>query len=346
MVPRFQMENLTVASASGGKLRGLLEKLGIKESEEDKPFLQSGDIILSIGDVICPTYAEFRATVRDSENKDLPIEVLRTDPNGVESQHTIVVNPKRPADSNEARIGIAFSSLLDSEHPVVGKTIAVEGGPAKLDIPRGALITDVNGVAVSNFYDVIREIKKHAGQRITISYRLSDNTAGSVPLEVGNNDDFFAVKSTFAEAIPFERLEKPYKANGPVDAIGMGYRRTVMFVAQAYVTLRRLIGGLVSPKNLMGPVGIITASYRIVAEQPLVYYVYFLGLISAVIAVFNFLPLPPLDGGLVVLLIIEKIKGSAISERVQTIIAYGGWALILTLILYVTVNDIIRSFFS
>ena len=350
MVPRFQMENLAVASSSGSKassrMRRLLERLGITKPKEEKPFLQSGDIILSIGDVACPTYEEFRATIRESENKELPIEVLRTDPNGVEGQHTIIVTPKRNADANEARIGISFSSVFDYEHPVVGKTISVEGGPEKLEIPRGALITAVNGVAVSNFYDVIREIKKRAGQSATIDYRLNDNTTGSVHLEAGDDEDFFAVKSTFAEVNPFERLEKPYKANGPIDAIVMGYRRTVMFVAQAYVTLRRLIGGLVSPKNLMGPVGIITASYRIVAEQPLVYYVYFLGLISAVIAVFNFLPLPPLDGGLVVLLIIEKIKGSALSERVQTIIAYGGWALILTLILYVTFNDIVRSFFS
>jgi len=141
-------------------------------------------------------------------------------------------------------------------------------------------------------------------------------------------------------------IRDSYKADGPIDAVVMGYRKTVMFVAQTYVILRRLIGGLVSPKNLMGPVGLITLSYRIVAEQPLIYYVYFLGLISAVIAVFNFLPLPPLDGGLVVLLLVEKIKGSALSERVQGIIAYVGWALIGTLILYVTFNDIIRSFFS
>jgi regulator of sigma E protease len=119
-----------------------------------------------------------------------------------------------------------------------------------------------------------------------------------------------------------------------------------MFVAQTYVTLRRLIGGLVSPKDLMGPVGIITLSYRIVADRPLVYYVYFLGLISAAIAVFNFLPLPPLDGGLVVLLLVEKIKGSALSERMQTRIAYAGWVLIGTLILYVTFNDVVRNFFS
>ncbi|GAH96410.1 unnamed protein product [marine sediment metagenome] len=60
----------------------------------------------------------------------------------------------------------------------------------------------------------------------------------------------------------------------------------------------------------------------------MVYYVYFLGLISACIAVFNFLPLPPLDGGLIVLLLVEKIKGSALSERAQGVIAYAGWVLI------------------
>jgi len=112
------------------------------------------------------------------------------------------------------------------------------------------------------------------------------------------------------------------------------------------LTIKRLIGGVVSPKHLMGPVGILAFSYRIVAEQPLVDYIYLLGLISAAIAVFNLLPLPPLDGGLIALLLIEKIKGSALSERVQGAIAYTGWAIIGTLILYVTFNDIVRNFFS
>jgi regulator of sigma E protease len=91
-------------------------------------------------------------------------------------------------------------------------------------------------------------------------------------------------------------------------------------------------------------VGIVTVSYRIVSQQPLVYYIYFLGLISASIAVFNFLPLPPLDGGLIVVLLTEKVKGSALSERAQAVIAYAGWVLIGSLVLYVTFNDIVNIF--
>jgi membrane-associated protease RseP (regulator of RpoE activity) len=44
--------------------------------------------------------------------------------------------------------------------------------------------------------------------------------------------------------------------------------------------------------------------------------------------------------------VVEKIKGAALSERVQAIIAYTGWTLIGSLILYVTFNDIVRNFFS
>jgi regulator of sigma E protease len=316
---------------------------GVDDKESS---LQSGDIILAIGDVENPTYREMRDVTEKYEKKELSIKVLRAGAGSAEKTLTVTVTPKKAAGSDRILIGV--SVVLDAEHPVVAKTIDAEDGPDRLDIPRGAVITAVDGAPVSNFYEIIREIRRYNGERITINWRVNEEIAGSVALNVDNNGESITVKSAFAEieSIPFERLERLYKADGPIDAIVMGYRRTVMFVAQTYVTLRRLIGGLVSPKNLMGPVGIISLSYRIVAEQPLINYVYFLGLISAVIAVFNFLPLPPLDGGLVVLLLVEKIKGSALSERVQGIIAYVGWALILTLILYVTFNDIVRSFFS
>jgi len=323
---------------------GIVSDELISGSDDKESSLQPGDIILTIGDVENPTYSEMRDVTEKYEKKELPIKVLRTNADGSEKILTVTVKPKKKAGSDRVLIGIGV--VLDAEHPVVAKTIDAEGGPERLDIPRGAAITAVDGTHVSNFYEIIREIKRYGGERITINWRVDEEMAGSVALNVDENVEGITVKSAFSEIIPFDDLKRTYKAGGPIDAIVMGYKRTVMFVAQTYVTLKRLIGGLVSPKNLMGPVGIITLSYRIVAEQPLVYYVYFLGLISAVIAVFNFLPLPPLDGGLVVLLLVEKIKGSALSERVQGIIAYVGWALILTLILYVTFNDIIRSFFS
>jgi regulator of sigma E protease len=327
------------------RITGILESLSSDDSNFEIP-LRTGDIILAVADVNNPTFKELSDTVAMYKDKELPVTVLRRDPNGLEKSLTVLVTPRQPEGSEKVLIGIIPS--LDLDHPVVADTISSEDGLEALEIPSGAKITAVDGEAVSNFFDIVREIKKYPDQRVTLEWRLDEETAGSVALDLSTAAKFINVQPDLSEfyIIPFENLEVTYRADGPIDAVVMGYRRTVMFIAQTYVTLKRLVSGLVSPKNLMGPVGIITFSYRIVSERPMVYYVYFLGLISAVIAVFNFLPLPPLDGGLVVLLIIEKIKGSALSERVQTIIAYTGWVLILALFLYVTFNDIVRSFFS
>ena len=336
-------------SGLGGDIYSLVPRLQItdvvtgKNSDETKPFLRRGDIILAIGDVENPSYQQMREITIEYEDKELPVKVQRKE-DGADEIVTVTVIPKREARSKKVMIGIGVT--YDLEHAVIAGTVAPEEGSAALEIPAGAAITAVDGVPVSNFFDMAREIGKYAGQRITIDYRLNEQEAGDVFMNVPGREDEYTVRCDIAEPIPFKPLEKIYKANGPADAVVMGYRKTIMFVAQTYVTLKRLIGGLVSPKDLMGPVGIITLSYRIVADRPLVYYVYFLGLINAAIAVFNFLPLPPLDGGLVVLLLVEKIKGSALSERMQARIAYAGWVLIGTLILYVTFNDVVRNFFS
>jgi regulator of sigma E protease len=347
MVPRLRLE------AVSKKPPSIVEKLKALFSGEKKDKdieageeLRSGDIILAAGEVENPTYKELREVTTEYEDRELPIKVLRAGSEGVEEELTIAVTPKRSKKDGRVVIGIFLVPAFDAEHPIVAKTISTEDWPVKLEIPRGAVITAVDRVKVSSFYDVVREIKRRAGKRIMINYRVGEKITGGVALDVKADENFAAVRSIFADFIPFEHLERLYKASSPVDAIGMGYRKTVMFIAQAYITLKRLATGLFSPKGLMGPVGILTFSYKIVAERPLIDYLYFLGLISASIAVFNILPLLPFDGGFIVFLLIEKIKGSPVGVRVQEKIASVGWVLVIALILYVTFNDIIRSFFG
>jgi len=306
--------------------------------------LKRGDIVVGLADVNNPTFTEMREITMAHENNNLAVTVLRTGHNGIEKRIAISVIPRLDTDSNRVVIGIIPE--LDIEHPVVAKAIATERRLNPPTIPRGATITAVDGVKVSSFYDVARLLKRNSGHRVTIDWRLDAHTAGNVTIVVGEKQDVVSAYAFTEEVLPFAELERLYKADGPVDAIRMGYKRTKTFIIQTYVTLHRLIGGLVSPKQLMGPVGILTFSYRIVAVKPFVYYVYFLGLISASIAVLNFLPLPPFDGGLTVLLLVEKIKGSAISVRTQELIAYVAWGLVGSLMLYVTFNDVVRLIFG
>lgn len=350
IVPRMRMEQVRVKKSSrnkkAAKNRGVREQGGISKEENAKAVLQSGDIVLGVGEVLCPTYEEFREVITKHKDKELSIKVLRTDVSGVEKPVSISVTPRWDADANGVLIGISFLRMYDTAHTVVAKTVSVEEGPEELNIPDGAVITAVDGTPVSNFYEIIREVRRYPGERVTVDYRVNEQVAGSVALTVKTEGEPITIISTFAKDIPFEELTRLYKADNPIEAIGMGYKKTIMFITQTYLTLRRLVGRDVSPKSLMGPVGILAVSYTAVAERPFVYYVYFLGLISACIAVVNFLPLPPLDGGLVVLLLVEKVKGSALSEKTQGIFAYAGWVLIGTFFLYVTFNDVVRTFFS
>jgi len=336
MVPRLRIAAVPRKSVSFiGKMLGIF---GRNKKVDSGPKLQAGDIVLAAGNVENPTYKEFRDITEQSKDTELPIKVLR-DADGVVD---VVVVPKRHKGSRRVTIGVIVS--LDSAHAVVAKTITTESGPAALSIPRGAEITQVGETKVSDFHDVAAAISRNSGKAVTISYVLRDGESGEVSLNVENVAEFITVKSAFGEFVPFANLKRLYKASGPIDAVVMGGRKTVMFIAQTYVTLRRLIGGLVSPKSLMGPVGILTVSYTIVEQQPLINYVYLLALISACIAVFNFLPLLPFDGGHIVLLLIEKVKGSALSERVQGVVAYAGVVFVLALFLYLTFNDVVNLF--
>jgi regulator of sigma E protease len=331
MVPRLRVMDVDKERGNGAE-------------QGDTSHLKAGDIILAAGQTKDPTYKELRDITTEYEGRPLPIQVLRTDANGVERALTVNVKPRR--DSGADRVVIGFLPTLDAAHAVVAKTVPMEGAAGTLDIPRGARIVSVNQKAVSSFYEVSAEVQRWQGQPVTLQYRLEEQAEGGVTLPAALTGRPVSVASVLAEPVPFKPMDRLFQAKDPVNALAMGYRRTWTFVAQTYITLKRLIGGLISPKNLMGPVGIITVSYQIVAQQPFTNYIYFLGLISATIAVINFLPIPPFDGGLIVLMLIEKVKGSALSERTQGILAYAGWAMVLLLLIYVTYNDIYRSFFS
>lgn len=326
------------------KLLALFGKANTKEEYVDTgDGLESGDIILAIGDVENPTFKEMRDVTTKYKDQELPVKILRTSAEGVEKVLTVTVVPRSPQGSDGVFIGVGVA--LDMEHPVVAKTIAAEGSPAKLEIPRGASITAVDKTDVSNFYDVIREIRRYDGERVSIDWRINEEVAGDVAFTIDNSKDFVTVQSTFAEPVPFKILERLYKADGPIDAIVIGSKRTLTVVVQTYVSIKCLIAGLVGQEELSGPIGMIAISYQIAARRPLIEYVRFFGIISILLAVFNLLPIPPVDGGWLVLLMVEKIKGSALSERVQEVVAYAGITFILGLFIYLTFNDILNILF-
>ena len=113
------------------------------------------------------------------------------------------------------------------------------------------------------------------------------------------------------------------------------------FTLQFYLTLHRMVTGGVSAKNLMGPVGIFQAGTGF-ASKGGDWLLWFLAMISANLAVVNFLPIPIVDGGLFTFLIVEKLQGRPLSAKTQSIAQVVGLAIILMVFLLVTYQDIAR----
>jgi regulator of sigma E protease len=137
------------------------------------------------------------------------------------------------------------------------------------------------------------------------------------------------------------------KANNLVDALSMGTWRVVRFIKYVYMSLYGMIApsGRISPSTMSGPLTIANVSYRVAGED-LWQFLLFIGMISVNLAVVNFLPIPVLDGGHMVFLILEKLLGRPVPERLFHIAMYVGLVIILSLMVFVIALDIKRLVFG
>ncbi|MDO5557169.1 MAG: site-2 protease family protein [Clostridia bacterium] len=111
------------------------------------------------------------------------------------------------------------------------------------------------------------------------------------------------------------------------------------FVSQIFNSLKLIFTGGVSIDQFVGPVGI---SEIIVSSTGISDYIYLFSAISLSLGITNLLPFPPLDGGRIILLLIEKIRKKPLSDSVEGKIQLLGFSLLILLSICVTYNDIIR----
>lgn len=119
------------------------------------------------------------------------------------------------------------------------------------------------------------------------------------------------------------------------------FNSTIDFSFSILDNLKQLFTGHVSTDQLMGPVGI---SSVVSNTQGIKDYVYIISLISLSLGVTNLLPFPPLDGGKIVILLIEWIRRKPLKEKTEMSIQMLGFSILIVLSLYITYNDVLRIF--
>jgi len=199
----------------------------------------------------------------------------------------------------------------------------------------------VDGDFIQNFSDTqtfVDFVNEHRGQEITLSIEhegvaqsisvtpRSQSPQGEGALGVG-------VIESGVERAPIGR------------AIWDGLVHTAQVFSFIFVMLFRLIvdifGGGHLIQSVSGPVGIFQATGRF-AGLGFMYFLNFAALISVNLAALNIFPFPALDGGRIMFLLIERIKGSAVSVKTQQIVNAAGFFLLIAFVIYVTVQDVGR----
>ena len=332
----FQLDTKSAGDPTPFHVLGLQPRMRVWEVEPggpaDRAGLKPGDIIDSYGEAgETPTIRRFRAISSDYVGREAPISVLR----GQRLAEVKAIGVERKGD--DALVGIA--SVYDDAHLVVANVI--EGSPFDGKIPSGASVTAISGRAIETWSDLIDAAAdaQRAGEPVTLTYTTPAGGQRSTdPVDLAA---FQVERTHYAHrfALVQKLLEGPEIRRGPLGAMTLGVKETRDFILLTYATLRQYFKGRVSGKEFSGPVGIFRAGVKI-GSQGVIRLVWLLAIISANLAVINFLPLPILDGGLIVLLAIEKIRRRPLSIAVQNAVQVAGLVMIGVVFVLLTYNDI------
>ncbi len=225
-----------------------------------------------------------------------------------------------------------------------------------LNLPPDARITEIAGhasaridsaadlsptVALPDWRAAAAILRQNIGRTVSVRYQTRDEQTHEQPMTVTEEYvDPWLLRVAFGPSFVCYPLLDFQRELNPFRALLLGGRRAYVTTVQTYLSIKHIVFTReVSVEKVSGPVGILRQGSEI-AEGGWVQLLWFLGLISANLAVINFLPLPIVDGGLFIFLLLEKIRGEPVSIKTQVVTQLIGIALIVTVFLLVTIQDI------
>ena len=229
-------------------------------------------------------------------------------------------------------------------------TLTTEVGSLLKDYPAekqgvkvGDKVLSVDGNKVKYWEDMTEIIHKHPAGPM----RLSIERGGKVfemqiePV-MRETKDIFGKSATVAliGIAPSQKIESV--KYGFFRSFGMGFNKLVQLTALTYKAIFAILTGRLSFRESMtGPIGIFFITGK-AAHLGLIYIFHLMALLSASLAIFNLLPLPVLDGGHILFLALEKLRGKPLSPRAQEVITNIGISFLILLMVLIFYSDIMK----
>jgi regulator of sigma E protease len=295
------------------------------DSPAAKAGLQRGDRILTVAGDDVPTWNALNMAVGIRPGKDIAVTLQR-------AGAPLTVTLKT---TSETKFQIGSIGVLPDINPVIRSVLP--GDPAdKAGLKPGDAVVAVDGERVILSSDLVKATSKNAGKTITVTItRNGQEQQLSVTPVLRDNRGMIGI--TTSEPT---RSFQP----GPLEAISMSASRTVEGAGLIFKTMGQLLSGQASPKQLMGPVAIAQLSGES-AQLGWVALLSLMSMISLNLGVLNLMPIPVLDGGHILILLLEGVARRDFSAQVKERMLMVGFALLMLLMVTVIYNDLTRISF-
>ena len=220
--------------------------------------------------------------------------------------------------------------------PLIGSV--VQGMPAdEAGLQVGDVVLRAAGQDIGDYTVLVQIIEAHPATPLPMTVRrdgrlvdLTVTPAAEIDAETGEREGRVGITAT----LPREKL-------GFIGAIAYGFREVVAWTGEILRSLGRLVSGQESVKNLGGPVMIGDLAGQF-ARAGLASFLNFMAIFSVNLAVLNLLPIPVLDGGHLLFLTIEAVRGRALSIQQRMRLSQVGFIILVGIMVLALANDMIR----
>lgn len=297
-----------------------------QNSPAAKAGLEPGDVIARFDGKMNPSWEDITWKTVENAYKSLDITVNRKG-KAIDTRITPVLDDKE---------GIGDAGW-DEDGPIEAYSVSAGMPAQKAGIEAGDLLLTINGKPVRSRFTLTETIRESGGKPVAIVVsRKGKQIAVSVT-------PFFAkgeAKPRFMIGVQPDLKRNIF--NGKLSlpaALGESVRQNAKFATLIAGSLKGMVERRLPAKSLEGPIGIARRSGEAASQGP----VAFLGLMTMVslnLAIFNLLPIPILDGGVIVLLLVEMIMGRDVSMGVKENILKVGFLFLMMIVALVLYNDI------
>jgi regulator of sigma E protease len=230
-----------------------------------------------------------------------------------------------------------FLQGTPTNDPILGK-LTSDGAAMEAGLQEGDRVVQIENTKVDAWDNLVEVVRDNAGNELTFTI-IRPSTGNEMKMEVTPQSRELEDGSTQG----YIGVYNPTKQLNVFQAVYYGFDQTVVITGLIFKALGGLIIGDIGFDQLSGPVGIYKFT-DVAAQQGIYVLMKWAAMLSINLAIFNLLPLPALDGGRLLFLAIEAVRGKPIDPQKEGIIHFIGFALLMLLMLVVTWNDIQKFF--